>query len=580
MIFANPQYLMALAALPLMALLLLLVRLRKRKVMSGMGEPALLGRLSETYSADRRAIKAVLALAALGCALLAAARPQVGLQITRGTARGIDLVVALDVSASMLARDVKPSRIERAKVELAALISSLEGSRVGIIAFAGSALPTCPLTSDSRAARMFLDALRHGVVEDPGTDIGEAISRALGSFDSAEERSRAILIVSDGEDHEGGFSEAVGRAVEAGVPVYCVGVGGDEGVPIPAGPEGSNAGFRKDSEGEIVLTRMNGEILREVALASNGSMHVLGPSGGNIRALAADIRKLPMRERPTTYTHRGERFHIAVLIALFLLALDWFVGDRRRVAAASAAILVVIGTILAPAPGAASSANDAVRLYNKGDYLGALARFREALAEDPSAPLYYDAGNSLYRLDKFEEAARHYAGSIAGADSVLRRNARYNTGNCLFKSGDMQGAVANYIEALKMDPNDEDSKHNLEVATRMLQESQKSQQSGGGDDGEQKDESQAKENGGRQGENKPEERNGQGSEGRQGEDRPEQDAEQHPQESPAGAEEEQSTRFSKEEAERLLEALAGDEKDLLSKRMKAKVRRKGGKKNW
>jgi len=572
LIFAEPHYLTTLAVVPLLALLMLLVRLRKRKIASGMGDPGLLGRLSECYSVDRRVIKTVLVLAALTCALLSAARPQVGWQLTRGTARGIDLVIALDVSASMLAQDVKPSRLDRTKAELAALISSMRGSRVGIIAFAGSALPTCPLTSDSRAARMFLDALQWGVVEEPGTDIGEAIDRALGSFDSAEDRSRAILIVSDGEDHEGGFTDAAARAVEAGVPVYCVGVGGEVGVPIPAGRGNQGAGFRKDSEGEIVLTRLNGQALREVAFAANGSMHVLSPSGGNFRALISDIKRLPTKERPTSYTHRGERFYIAAMIALFLLAIEWFVGDRRRIVAGAAVLALVAGLGAAPSPATGASANDAVKLYNEGDYLGALARFREAFDKDPSAPLYYDIGNSLYRLDKFDEAARHYGDSIEGADPILERNAKYNTGNCLFNSGDLQGAIDRYIDALKLDPNDEDSKHNLELAERMLQQSQSEPQGGEGEEDQEGDQSQEGEQP-QQGESGDQNEQPESDSGDQG-------AGERLEDQPGEERDGEGARFSKEEAERLLEALAGDEKDLLSKRMKSKVRRKGGKKNW
>jgi tetratricopeptide (TPR) repeat protein len=281
-----------------------------------------------------------------------------------------------------------------------------------------------------------------------------------------------------------------------------------------------------------------------------------------------------MKERPTTYTHRGERFHIAALIALFLLALEWFVGDRRRVAAAALALAVGLGFTAAPVHG--SSAGDAVSLYNDGDYLGALARFREALEKDPSAPLYYDIGNSLYRLDKFEEAARHYAGALSEADSTLRRNARYNTGNCLFNAGDLQGAVEEYKEALKLDPNDEDAKHNLELANRMLQESQSQGGQGGGEQKQEGDESQESRE---EGQEQPEggQEQDQSQRGDQGEG---QSAEQGQRDEGTLGEESEAGRFSKEEAERLLEALAGDEKDLLSKRLKSKVRRKGVKKNW
>ncbi len=577
MTFAEEQYLIALAAVPLLLLLAVLAAVSKRRAISRMGDKNLLSKLALGHSPDRRGFKAALVLAALACALLSAARPQVGWQLTRGSASGIDLAIALDVSASMLAEDVAPSRLGRAKSELAALVSELGGDRIAIVAFAGSAIPVCPLTGDSRAAMTFLDALRWGIVEEPGTDLGKALDRALRTFDSAEDRSRAILIVSDGEDHEGGFGPAADRALEAGIPVYCVGVGGQEGVPIPISPGRTEEGLRKDSEGRVVLTKLNPEVLAGIARATKGAFYTIGPSGGGLRRMRQELEELPRRERPTSYTHRSERFHIAALIAVCLLALEWMISERRRSAAAAALIAVLL---LPAAPAAADRAGDAVKLYKEGDYLGALAKFREALEENPSAPLYYDVGNSLYRLEKFDEAARHYMDSITEADSSLEMRARYNAGNTLFRSGKIEGAIDQYVEALKLNPNDEDAKHNLEIALRKLQESRDNPQ---GQEGEEQDDREGEEPQGEQedaegrgesesGEDRSEPEGGESGEGRSeaedGMDRP-----------PSPLEEE-AGRFTKEEAERLLEALASDERDLLIERLKSRVRRKGVKKDW
>jgi Ca-activated chloride channel family protein len=572
--FAEPQYLMALWAVPLLALLAALMAIRKRGVLSRMGEPGLLRDLAEGYSPDRRAFKTALVLAALACAILGAARPQAGWRLTRGTTQGIDVAIALDVSASMLAEDIAPSRLGRAKSELAALISGMSGDRVSIVAFAGSATAVCPLTADSRAAMMFLDALQTGVVETPGTDIGEAIDRALMTFDRVEDRSRAILVVSDGEDHEGGALAAASRAVEAGVRVYCVGVGSEAGVPIPVSPGHPEAGLRRDSDGQVVLTAMNARGMEEVASAGDGSMHVLGPSGGGLAELAAELEELPRKERPTTYTHRGERFQMLALMSLFILAVEWIVAERGAVRAPAAALALALSAALLVSPAEAKPADDAAKLYAKGDYLGALERFREALDERPSPALTYDAGNSLYRLGKFDEAARYYSGAAAEADSSLRMRARYNMGNSLFKSGDMQGAADQYIEALKLDPGDADAKHNLELALRNLQE-QRRQESSQGDEGEEhrKDqeggaEDESRRGGGESEGGEPPQGGGEGAEARP-------DSTAAPK---SGAE--LQARFTAEEAERLLQALAGDERDLLKKRLKSKVRRRGVKKDW
>lgn len=574
MFFAEPQYLMALAAVPLLAVLALLVAMRKRRIISRMGEPSLLALLREGYSPDRRVAKTAMVLVALSFAVLAAARPQAGWQLTQGAAKGIDLVVALDVSASMLAEDVKPSRLARAKAELGTLLDDLRGDRVAVVAFAGSATPVCPLTADGRAAAMFLEALNWGVVSEPGTDVGEAIDRAIRSFDSAPDRSRAVVLISDGEDHEGAIEEAARRAAEAGVSVYCVGVGGEAGEPIPMSSEGGGRGYRRDSKGQVVLTRLNARALRDLASAAGGTFHVLGPSGGDLRGVWQELQELPRKERPAEYSGRSERFHIAVLIALSLLAVNWFVGDRRggvskRGLLALAAVVLV--SAFAP-PASASEAEKGAALYEKGDYLGALAKFREDLAERPSAPLYYDCGNALYRLDKFSEAAEQYGGSLAGADSSLLSSARYNMGNSLFQMGDMEGAISQYKEALKLNPEDGDAKHNLEIALRQLeQQSQsQSQQSSSFDDSGQESQSE-------QGEGREQDQQ-KGEEDRESRGRPEGEQPEN-QAGEEGMREARGT-FSQEEAERLLEALGAEEKDQLRKRMKAKVRRKGVEKDW
>jgi Ca-activated chloride channel family protein len=473
----------------------------------------------------------------------------------------------------MLAEDVKPSRLERAKAELGALLDDLRGDRVAIVAFAGSASPACPLTADGRAAAMFLDALSWGVVSEPGTDVGEAVDRAIRSFDSAPDRSRAVVLVTDGEDHEGSIEVAAQRASEAGVFVFCVGVGGEAGEPIPLSSLGGGQGYRRDSQGQVVLSRLNAGVLRDLASAAGGNLFVLGPSGGDLRGLWRELQELPQKERPEEYSGRSEKFHVAALIALCLLALNWFVGERRRAVSGRVLLALVIVSLLC-APAASVMASDAEKgasLYEKGDYLGALAKFREGLADGPSAPLYYDCGNALYRLDKFGEAAEQYGGSLSDADPSLSASARYNMGNSLFRSGDIGGAVEQYIEALKLNPEDMDAKHNLELALQQLQENQQSSpQSSSSEDGQedsQQEQGQDQEQGKEEGDDERESESPAGG----------QESETEGQE--RGQREEQGA-FSKEEAERLLEALGAEEKDQLKKRMKAKVRRKGVEKDW
>jgi Ca-activated chloride channel family protein len=574
MSFAEPHYLMMLLAVPLLALLAILVAFKKRRVTARMGEAPLLARLREGYSPDRRVARLGITLAALSFAAIAAARPQAGLQLRQGASRGMDLIIAVDVSASMLAEDVKPDRLGRAKGELKALLEDLKGDRVGIVAFAGSATAVCPLTSDNRAAAMFLDGLNSGVVSEPGTDLGEAVERSLMSFDSAPDRSRAIVIVTDGEDHEGAVGAAAKKAGDAGVSVYCVGVGGEAGEPIPIEPGGGAKGYRRDSHGEVVLTRMNAGVLRDLASAAGGSFHTLGPSGGSLSGLSKELEDLPRTERSEQYSGRTERFYLPALVSLCLLAVTWFVSDRGRAVARRGGIALVAAMIASVIPSqvCASTTSKGAALYEKGDYSGALARFKEELAERPGAPLRYDCGNALYRLKKFNEAAAQYQGSLSEADSSLAPFARYNMGNSLYQVGDMKGAVGQYIEALKLNPEDIDAKHNLELALRQLKQNKQSSAADSSGSEKNQENSQSGKNGDeqQQGQEGKEDLNGQRpQEGQKPESEPQQKGEQQ----------ERGT-FSKEEAERLLEALGADEKDLVQRQMKAKVRRRGVEKDW
>ncbi|MCI0566644.1 MAG: VWA domain-containing protein, partial [Acidobacteria bacterium] len=269
--FGEPRALMLLLLIPLLGVLLGVVRLRRKRLLRRLGQEELVARLLETPGAPRWVIRVALILLAGTFLALALARPQWGAKVEEVRRKGVDVIIAMDVSSSMLAEDVKPSRLARAREEVATLIDSLEGDRVGLVAFAGEATVACPLTLDYSAAKVFLDVLDPALVPVPGTAIASAIRKSSEAFGSKEKRYKVLVLITDGEDHEKDAVAAAREAAAEGVVIYTLGVGSGSGSPIPVrGTDGSGGGYKKDREGKIVTSRLDPVKLAEIAEAAGG----------------------------------------------------------------------------------------------------------------------------------------------------------------------------------------------------------------------------------------------------------------------------------------------------------------------
>jgi Ca-activated chloride channel family protein len=331
--FANPGALALLWAVPGVVGFYLFAFRRKRRALERLGNPELIARLVASASRPRQAAKAALSVLTLVLFVLALARPQFGTRLELVKRKGVDLIIALDVSKSMLAEDLKPNRLEQAKREVAGLIDHLEGDRIGLIAFAGTAFMQCPLTLDYGAAKMFLDLIDPSLIPVPGTAIGEAIRLATRSFDPKERQHKVLILVTDGEDHDTEPVKAAEEAKKEGVVIYTIALGDPRiGAPVPElDEEGRRIGSKRDREGKLVMSKANTETLNRIAYTTNGKSHVVTPRGLDLDKVYADIARLDEKElQSRKFTQYEERYQWPLTAGVLLLTLEWILTDRRR----------------------------------------------------------------------------------------------------------------------------------------------------------------------------------------------------------------------------------------------------------
>jgi len=318
---------------PLLVALYWLANHRRRRALARFGEVALVQQLSRAVSRRGRIVKMALLTAAVVSLATALGRPQFGTRIETVRREGSDLIVALDVSNSMLAEDMAPNRLERAKLAVARLIDRLGGDRVGLVAFAGDAFVQSPLTTDYAAARLFLNAMDPGIMPVQGTNLGAALSVSLDAFDEQVREHRVLLVITDGEDHEGEIDAAVERAKDHGVRILAVGIGSEEGVPIPEyDPSGVRRGFRRDADGNVVTTRLDQHTLEWIAEETGGVYYQMTRRGTELNALADEIASMSGREMAAEQvTQFEEQFQIFLGLSLALLLMEFLVPERRKV---------------------------------------------------------------------------------------------------------------------------------------------------------------------------------------------------------------------------------------------------------
>jgi Ca-activated chloride channel family protein len=331
MLFGQSGFLYLLILIPCLVVFYLFVGRGRRRAIERLGNPELISALSERVSQSKRRWKAILMLLTIVFVVIALARPQIGSRLELVEQQGVEVVVALDTSLSMMAQDVAPNRLERAKLAFVELMDRLPGARVGLVAFAGTSFVQFPLTTDFEAARLFLDAADVNTVSLPGTAIGDAIRTATRAFSEKELKYKVLILFTDGEDHNTDPIGAAKEAAEQGVVIYAIGFGSPEGEPIPVRDEtGAVTDFKNDREGEVVLSKLDEATLREIAKTTGGDYYRATASGKEIDQIVAAIQAMDNEELESKLMVRHvERFQIPAALALLALVGEFVLTDRK-----------------------------------------------------------------------------------------------------------------------------------------------------------------------------------------------------------------------------------------------------------
>ena len=325
LLFADYKYLYLLLLIPLFLLGYALLRWLRNRRVKAFGDPALVNALMPSRSRSKGWVRMVLFCLGFLFFVLGLARPQTGAKLSERKTKGAEIIVALDVSNSMLAQDYSPNRLERAKLAISRLTDMLQEDRIGLVIFAGTSFVQLPVTTDYVSAKMFLNSIDTGSIPIQGTAIGDAIRLSIKSFSAQSEKSRVIIVISDGENHEDDPVEAAKQAAEIGIKVYTIGVGSAEGQPIPM-----DGALLRDQKGEIVVTKLDEKTLRDIAKAGNGAYIHAGNEEFGLNPIVQDIRRMEDEEFGSiVFEEYDEQYMYFFGIALLLFVIEMLIGERK-----------------------------------------------------------------------------------------------------------------------------------------------------------------------------------------------------------------------------------------------------------
>ncbi len=573
--FGYPEYLWLLLAIPALAVAFGVINVMRRRQLHRFVAESLVRQLAPDAGLAKRILKQGLVLGALAFLILAIADPLVGTRLEDVKREGIDLFVAMDVSLSMKAEDIRPSRLEKAKRDVSELLKKLSGDRVGLIVFAGDAFVQFPLTTDYSAADLFISAVDVDAVPVPGTMIGSAIELALKSFSTDLPTQKAIVVVSDGENTEGDVMGAVEDAKKAGVRIYSVGMGTPEGGPIPIYDQnGVRTDYKRDQSGNIVLTKLDESTLQQIAAASGGSYHRGTSAGNEIDDIFKELASLQKTEFSAKQVTGFEpRYQYPLAIALLLLIIDLLLTERRGRTFTKlqrfipSAGLVLAAVLIPPdslrAQTVRSHVAEGNRVYEKGRYTDAEVEYKKALQKNPkSTEAQFDLGNAYYKQQRFDEAAKQYGMTATDMKDAKEKAASlYNLGNTLYRANQYAESAKAYKAALRLNPGDDDARYNLLMALdKLKQQKQDQKQQKQDQKNQQKKQDQQKQN-------QPQQQNQQ----QQKNEQSKQDQLRQQQ---------QKQQMPKDEAERILEAMKNNERDVQKQLHKRPAVRAKVDKDW
>ena len=559
--FEDPIYLYLLVLIPLLALLRFFMVHQQKKRLRRFGDPELVRQLMPDVSRFRPLVKFCLLLAALALLIVTLARPQFGTKISHEKRTGIETIIAMDISNSMLAEDVTPSRLDRSKMMVENLVDHFTNDKIGLIVFAGDAFIQLPITSDYVSAKMFLSNIDPSMISVQGTDIAKAIDMASHSFTQQEGIGKAIIVITDGEDHEGGALEAAKNAKEKGLRVYVLGVGSPQGAPIPTG----DGNYMKDQTGQTVITGLNEEMCRQIAEAGGGAyIHVENNSSAQDQ-LDAELDKLAKKETESTiYSDYDEQFQAVAIIVLLLLILETCLLEaknpvlknislfKRKKVATVICLLLTATTLMAQ--GDRQLVRQGNKQFRAGNNKEAEVSYRKAVEKNPRNPqACYNLGNALMQQQKDSAAVAQFETAAKLETNPIRRAQAYHNMGVVCQGKRMYGeAIEAYKEALRNNPTDDETRYNLTLCKRQQKQQQDQQK-------QQQDKNQ---------QNK--------------QDKQQEQQKQQQQKQQQKKQEQQQQQMSRENAEQMLNAAMQEEKQTQQRMKKAQQQpnRRQLEKNW
>jgi Ca-activated chloride channel family protein len=481
--FQHIEYLLPLTVVPLLVLLYFFLLYWKKRTIKKIGDERLVKEIIRNYSPQKFALKFVLITVAFSATVLALANPRSKTGTEKVNRNGIDVMIALDVSKSMLAQDIKPNRLDRAKQLLGKLIDKLSNDRIGIVIFAGRAYLQMPLTGDHGAAKMYLSAASPDAVPTQGTVIADALKMCYAAFNEKEKKYKSVILISDGEDHDEGAQKTAAQMASEGIVINTVGIGSPTGSTII--DETTNEA-KKDNNGNTVITKLNEEELKDIAAKGNGIYQLFTNTDEVVATL--DSRLSTMDQRTVTedsLVNYKSFFQWLAGLALVLLVIELMLSERRKMSANSlteparkVAFLLLTVCLL---PIASFSQNERSLIkkgnesYSKKEYDKAIVDYKKVTEKNPAnTTAQFNLGNALYKSKKTDEAITAYENAVSNANSKDDKSKSfYNKGVVLQNNNKIPECIDAYKNALKLNPDDEDARQNLQKALQQLKQQQK-----------------------------------------------------------------------------------------------------------
>jgi Ca-activated chloride channel family protein len=481
--FQYIQFLLLLLIIPLLFAIFIYAIAKKKSIRKRIGDPVLVKQLTAGYNSKAFFKKFLLSVLAFVLLVIVLANLRTAASEQKISRDGIDVMIALDVSKSMLAQDIKPTRLDRAKQVLSRLVDKLDNDRIGIVIFAGKSYLQMPLTGDHAAAKMYLSAATIESVPTQGTVIADALRTCNASFNAKEKKYKAVVLISDGEDHDETAIKTAESMAASGVVIYTIGIGSPQGAPLI--DETTNE-VKLDNEGNTVISKLNEPELKMIAQKGNGQYLLFNNTDAVVSNITSQLSSMDQRTvTDDSLVNYKSYFQYFLAAALLFLLIELFISERKKKTKPYSKLkpVATFSLLLISSMSIAQQSEKVIikkgnEAYRKKDYIKAADEYTNALAKNPLNPVaQFNLGNAMYKADKKDEAINAYDKAVKQLDVPAEKgNAYYNKGVVLQNDKKLSECIQAYKNALKLAPDNEDARQNLQRALRQQKQEQQNKQ--------------------------------------------------------------------------------------------------------